>query len=148
MDYRRHAVVNTVLGSLALKVAALPIVVKTLSPAVLAGFLIDADHFLYQMWKQRTLSPRKALRGVIEDWEEKKYRFYLFHTLEFGVVFTIVVYYSSLTWPWAFGYWIHLSSDIYYNYRLRRNIYWLSKWIGMLQGWRLVKRKRRARRVV
>ena len=51
MHYKKHVVVNTILGSLALYLANLPIVFRTLSPAVLVGFLIDADHFLYHIWK-------------------------------------------------------------------------------------------------
>jgi hypothetical protein len=146
MNNLQHVTVNTILGSVALKVANLPVGIGTLSPAVLSGLLIDADHFIYEVWKKRTLSPRKIVKAVVADYKSHNYRFYLFHTLEFGIVFTIVVYYTSLTWPWAFGYWIHLSSDVYYNYKKRRNLSWMKKWIGVLQGWHLVKTKRAERK--
>ena len=146
MHFRKHVVVNTALGALALKVADIPIMVRTLSPAILVGFFIDLDHWIYHIWKQRSLSLRTLTHLVREDWEYRRQRFYPFHTLEFGLVFTLVVYYTPLTWPWAFGYWVHLSSDAYHNIRLRGDISsWFPKWIGTLQGWRKLK-ERRARR--
>jgi hypothetical protein len=144
MHYRKHVVVNTILGSLALKVADYPIMLKTLSPAILVGFLIDSDHWFYQAWRKRTLSVRKITKQVRDDYENSRQFFYPFHTLEFGLIFTFVVYHTQLTWPWAFGYWVHLSSDAYYNYRLRGDISsWFPKWIGSLQAWRRVKTRRK-----
>ncbi len=143
MHVKQHVAVNTIVGSIALKIVDLPLIFSTLSPAVISGVLIDADHLLYEIWKQRTLSARKLLRGVLKDYHEHHYRFYLFHTIEFAIIFTLVVYRSpSLTWPWAFGYWVHLTSDVYYNYKLRRNIHWMSNWLGTLQGWRAIKARR------
>lgn len=144
MTYKQHAAVNTIVGSLALRFADWPIISKTLLPFILAG-LIDADHFLYHVWKERTLSLNKLVRLVKDDWEEKVQRFYIFHTLEFGIVFTIIVYHSQLNWPWAIGYWVHMSTDMYFNLKMRRNFTWFPKWIGMLQGWQAIKAKRRAR---
>lgn len=137
---------NTILGVLALKIAGLPVLFSTLSPAVITSLLIDVDHFLYHGWRQRTLSWRKLLKLVSSDWEERRQHFYPFHTLEFGVLFTIVVYYTPLSWLWAFGYWAHLSSDAYHNYKLRHNFSWLPIWIGTLQSFRLIKAKRQVRR--
>lgn len=148
MHYKKHIVVNTILGSLVLRMADLPVIFKTLSPAVLVGFLIDADHWLYHVWKQRTLSVRKITRQVKDDFKNHRQYFYPFHTIEFGLVFTLVVYYTPLAWPWAFGYWIHLSSDAFHNYRLRGDISsWFPKWIGTLQSIRFLKDKRRMRRI-
>ena len=145
MHYRKHAVANTIFGVMALKIAGLPLLFSTLSPAVIASFLIDADHFLYHIWKDRTLSLRRLARSVRKDFDERQQHFYLFHTLEFGVVFTIVEYYTPLSWVWAFGYWAHLSTDAYHNYRMRKNFSWLPKWIGTLQSWRTIQAKRHAR---
>jgi hypothetical protein len=143
MHYSRHAVVNTVLGTLALRLVEWPIISRTLLPVILAG-LIDADHFLYHVWKQRTLSFRKIKPLLLEDWDKRRQRFYPFHTFEFGLVFTILVYYTPMTWPWAFGYWVHLSSDAYHNWRLNGNISsWIPKWIGTLHGLKALKAKRR-----
>jgi len=146
MHYKKHVVVNTILGSLALYLANLPIVFRTLSPAVLVGFLIDVDHFLYHIWKERTLSLRSLTRLVKVDWNEQRLRFYPFHTLEFGIIFTIIVYYTPLSWPWAFGYWVHISTDAYHNWRLRGNFSsWLPVWIGTLQSYQKLQARRKMR---
>ncbi|OGY17776.1 MAG: hypothetical protein A2900_00175 [Candidatus Chisholmbacteria bacterium RIFCSPLOWO2_01_FULL_50_28] len=145
MHYRRHAVANTILGVAALKIAGLPVLFSTLSPAVIASFLIDADHFLYHIFMERTLSYRKVSKLVRKDWDNRRQRFYLFHTLEFGIIFTVLVYYTPLTWVWAFGYWTHLSTDAFHNYRMKKNFSWLPIWIGTLQSWRMIQAKRHAR---
>lgn len=147
MNYKKHAVVNTILGTLALKIADLPVIFSTLSPAVLAGFLVDVDHYLYHVWKLHTFSLRKLKPLFYEDFNTHRQRFYPFHTLEFGVIFTILVYYTPMTWPWAFGYWVHLSSDAVYNYRLRGNVSsWFPRWIGTLHGYRRLQARRESRR--
>lgn len=138
-------VVNTLLGSLALRLADLPVLSKSLLPVVLAG-VIDVDHWLFHVWKERTLSIKRVKKLVLEDWEARRLRFYPFHTIEFGLVFTLIVYYTQMSWPWAFGYWVHLSSDAYHNYRLRGNISsWFPTWIGTLQGLRILRAKRVAK---
>lgn len=146
MDIRKHAAVNTAFGSLALTVSSLPFTLGNLTPAVLSGFLMDVDHVVYEIYKQKTLSPRKIARAIIKDFRGFEYRFYLFHTLEFGIVFSLIVYNTSLGWPWAFGYWVHLTSDIYYNYKIRNDFSWMKNWVAVLQGWKCYQRKRSLRK--
>ncbi|MCH7952226.1 hypothetical protein IH980_05830 [Patescibacteria group bacterium] len=144
MHYSKHAVVNTLMGGLALRLTDLPILSRTLLPVILIGF-VDVDHWLFHVFKERTLSFKKLRKLVIEDWEARKLRFYPFHTIEFGLVFTLVVTSTAMSWLWAFGYWVHLLSDAYHNYRLRGNVSsWFPTWIGTLQGLRMLRARRSA----
>ena len=142
MKTLHHAFLNGAVGLVAKWVWRAPI--KGSWAGWLVSWLVDVDHFLYFVLKRRRIKVREFLEQIKKDYYENVQRFYLFHTLEFGVVISVVVYRSDfLTWPVAVGFWLHLAGDAARNIRTRRDFKWLGRWC---LAWEVFKRLKEVRR--
>jgi len=90
----------------------------------LASFLIDADHYLYYMYRKKELSLKKAFRWYLEldkkyfalpknSRDKYCYGFCIFHGIESIIlVFVISFFYNPLAFI-ALGFLLHLVLDTF-----------------------------------
>ncbi len=97
----------------------------------ISSFLIDFDHYLYYVFKEKDLSLRRARvwffeygekAGHIKKEERKEYKvgILIFHGIEFLVLVVLLCFVNSFFFYVLIGILIHLSLDlitsIYYDY--------------------------------
>jgi hypothetical protein len=92
------------------------------------GGLIDIDHPLHTIFKERTLNPRKITKIHQELFKKHKAEFYIFHSPEFNL-FLAFLSFINLYFLVAFiSNLIHLSIDVITTHLKRGSIDDLRNW--------------------
>lgn len=99
----------------------------------LSSFLIDVDHVLFYFIKTKDWNPFNAHKWYVEKWEKlknipreqrKNYsEFYLFHGIEWLIIFLLLGIYLSKFFTYLFiGFSLHLSIDLIHEYYYKETI--------------------------
>ena len=89
---------------------------------------IDIDHLFYYSYKLRTFSFFKILKHSNVDFKLDRVHFYIFHTIEFFLLFGIAVYLTNFDMNLSLLLLvvsIHLALDASRHYIKHRNFSWL-----------------------
>ena len=103
---------------------------------LLSGWLIDADHALYYIFKFKDFSYKR----MYSYFKERKFRkkvINIFHTIEFYVIIFVLAFYNIYFLIIAIGLLLHVTMDIIYFFYLGRFDlrYWtLTGWIKDIIG--------------
>lgn len=92
------------------------------------GVLVDLDHLPYFIYKLRTVNFSKILKHANQEYKLDRPHFYPFHTIDFFIVFSIVLYLKNfdltLTFLFLTGLF-HWTLDSARHYIIHRNFSWL-----------------------
>lgn len=103
------------------------------------GVLIDADHYIYYIFKFKKFNPFECNKYFTEDSKKSDYHIFdglmlVFHTLEFLIVMIVLSFYSKFALALTIGFASHHLLDfIWFYFFLKRFIlnhsliWWLVK---------------------
>jgi len=89
----------------------------------ISGFLVDIDHYLYDIFNSKTFNLFKAYKMHMNKEMMRKDQLHIFHTLEFIILFLSLVIVSMNIYLIILGisFIIHLSLDYIYELYLIKN---------------------------
>ena len=92
------------------------------------GVLIDLDHLPYFIYKLRTINFSEIMKYANKEYKLDRPHFYPFHTIDFFIVFSLVLYLQNfditLTLLFLTGLF-HWALDSSRHYIIHRNFSWL-----------------------
>jgi len=77
----------------------------------LGGFLIDVDHYLYDIFKFKSFSIKKSYWYHRKKDKKEKDSLHIFHVWEFWLVMLILSFYNKLIFLITFSMFLHLLLD-------------------------------------
>ena len=89
----------------------------------ISGFLVDIDHYLYDVFNSKTFNLYKAYKMHMNKGRVIKDQLHIFHTLEFIILFLSLVIVSMNVYLMilAISFIIHLNLDYIYELYLIKN---------------------------
>ncbi len=111
------------------------------------GFLIDVDHYLYDVIKTKNLSLIKSYKLHMDKDLERKDQLHILHTLEFIIPFLLLTFFSRNIYLilLSYGLVLHLILDVIYrihaiknNIKLKQTralslIFWVNRNLRLVQ---------------
>lgn len=106
---------------------------------LVGGVLIDADHYIYYVFKFKKFNPFECNKYFTEDSKKSDYHMFdglmlVFHTLEFLIVMIVLSFYSKLALALTIGIASHHLLDFIWLYFFLKRfilnhslIWWLIK---------------------
>ncbi|HPA25306.1 MAG TPA: hypothetical protein PLK76_00905 [bacterium] len=122
-----HLATNTIIGAIFYRFGIIDLL-KFYLLFIALGFLLDVDHVLYFIIKERTLNPKKLFTAGRAERRKMKAHLYIFHSPEFNLLLLILSFFNQIFFIILLSNLIHLSLDIIEHYRFHKNFKWLKEW--------------------
>jgi len=85
----------------------------------LVNFFIDVDHYIWYVGAKKDLSLKNAFKYLVKYGYSQKIM-YLFHTIEFLIILTVLTYYFNALVPLFIGVIFHELIDLVYLLYLKK----------------------------
>lgn len=95
---------------------------------LLAGVLIDSDHFLFFFFKHKNLSLKEWVLTAKSLRAKMKPGLYIFHSPEFNFILLMLSIFNHVVLTIFLSNIIHISLDIIDHYRYHKNLLWIKEW--------------------
>ena len=105
-----------------------PINLVNLLPWFVGGVLIDLDHVFRYSVKSKTFNLKKLARLIVDDYRTNNQHFYIFHTIEFALFFSLIILKTPARTQYLLAYLLHLVCDGARHRHKNKNFFWLKKW--------------------
>ena len=95
---------------------------------IAGGIVFDIDHLFYFLFAERTLSIKRMMAVGRQLLSTLTPKLYVFHTIEFFLIFLVVGYMFSPLTPLFLGFSLHLLLDIYNYVSHGKKFSWAPYW--------------------
>jgi len=115
MDLKYHFIVSSILT-----IILFPFFHWWALLAMVGGFLIDADHYLWWIIVKRNFSVKKAHHHFRKVYKGNKGVTLIFHCVEFWIFKLVVAFFFPILIPLVAGLYVHVGMDLYYYFKHRK----------------------------
>lgn len=127
MNHPKHIFVNSLI-SIPLKYTLVWDWPTVLIFVIMGGFLIDVDHILFFVFKNRTINPKKLLLAGKKMRSRMQPGLYIFHSPEFNIALLSYSFFNTTALVIFLSNLSHLILDTIEHYRYHHNLAWMKIW--------------------
>ncbi|HPI67253.1 MAG TPA: hypothetical protein PKZ16_01795 [bacterium] len=127
MNLSKHLVVNIATGVIFYRFGVINSL-KFYLLFIIFGILIDVDHVIYLIFKEKTSNFKKLLVAGKNERKKMQAHLYIFHSPEFNFVLAILSFFNQIILLIFLSNMIHLILDIVEHYHFHKDFRWFKQW--------------------